>query len=136
MRTEITLLGRVIFWIDENGVVRTRCHAGFATDANRFIEIDNAVRALEHGRGRAGYDAWCMSALVTTGYLMGTPRLWENADINVLYVGTSHGKRNEVFGFTGSRTGVTPDASGVIDNLGPFHRAGLRLSSHLDSEAV
>lgn len=77
-----------------------------------------------------------MSALVTTGYLMRTPRLWKNADIDMLDVGTRHGKRHQVFGFTGSRAGVTPYASGVIDNLGPFHRAGLRLSSHLDSESV
>lgn len=136
MRTEITLLRRMIFWIDENSVVRTRRHTGFATDANRFIEIDNAIRALEHSRGRARYDAGCMSALVTTGYLMRTPRLWKNTYINVLDVGTRHGKRHQVFGFTGSRTRVTPDASGVIDNLGPFHRAGLRLSGHLDSELV
>jgi len=46
MRTEVALLGRVIFGIDKDGVVRTGGDAGFAPDADRFVEIDNAIARL------------------------------------------------------------------------------------------
>ena len=60
----------MIFGIDENCVVRASSHARFAADTNRFVEIDDAVSAFEHGRGGTGDDTGCVRALITAGDLM------------------------------------------------------------------
>jgi hypothetical protein len=96
MRAEVTFLGGVIFGIDENGVVRTRCHAGFTTDADGFVKIHYTVRALEHRRGGAGGDTGRMGALVTARHLMRASCLRERPDIDVFYVSPRDRKRNNI----------------------------------------
>ena len=46
VRAEVTFLGRVIFGVDEDRIVGTGRDASFATDADRFVEIDNTVLGL------------------------------------------------------------------------------------------
>src|SRR5947208_17155200 len=109
----------MIFGIDEDGIVGASGHAGFATDADRFIEIDDAVRALEH-RGRGTCDnARRVRALVTSSDLMRPPRLRENADIDVLDIRARDTDGHDVFRFAGGRAGVTADAPCVVDDLSP-----------------
>jgi hypothetical protein len=121
MRAEVTFFRGVIFGIDEDGVVRTGGHAGFATDANRFVEIDNAVSALEH-RGRwTRSHARCVSALIATRDLVRAPHLGKHSYVYVLDVSPSDTDRHHVLGLARSRTRVTADAAGVIDNFRPLH---------------
>ena len=120
MRAEVTFFSGVIFRVDENCVVRTSCHARLAANANGFVEIDYAVGPLEHCRGGTGGNAGRVRALITTRYLMSTTCLWENADVNVLDVGASNTEGHYVFRFARSRAGMTPDATGVVDDFGPL----------------
>ena len=54
VRAKVALLRRVILGIDEDRVVRAGGHTRFTADADRFVEIDNAVVSFEHrGRGQA-----------------------------------------------------------------------------------
>ena len=124
MRAEVTFLSRMIFGIDEDRVVRTSRHAGFAADADRFIEIDDAVGALEHRRGRAGGDARRMRALITTRDLVRATRLGKHTDVDVLDVGARDPDRHDVFRLAGGRARVTADATRVVDDLRPLDRAG------------
>jgi len=62
VRAEVALLSRVIFRVDEDRVVWAGSHAGFAADADRFIKVDDAVRPLEHRRGRARAHTGCVRA--------------------------------------------------------------------------
>ena len=110
----------MIFRIDEDGVVGTSSHARFAADADRFIEIDNPVRAFEHGRGGASRDAGRMGALITTGDLVRATCLREDADVDVLDVGARNADGYDIFRLAGGRARMTPDAACVVDDLGPL----------------
>ena len=121
MRAEVTFLSRVIFGVDEDRIVRTSRHAGFAADADRFIEIDDAVSALEHRRRRTRGDARRVRALITARDLMRPASLRKHADIDMLDVRSRHANRDHVFRLAGGRARVTADTAGVIDYLGPLH---------------
>ena len=54
VRAEVALLGRVILGVDEDRVVGAGRDAGLAADADRLVEVDDAVRPPVHRRGRAG----------------------------------------------------------------------------------
>ena len=122
MRAEVTFLSRVIFRVDEDRVVGTRSHARFAADADRFIEIDNAVGAFEHRGGWAGGDARRVSALIAARHLMSASRLRKHADVDVFDVCARDGKRNEIFRLARGGAGVTADAARMVDYLGPLNR--------------
>src|SRR6266446_1845918 len=110
----------MIFGIDENRVVRAGSHAGFAADADRFVEIDYAVRALEHRGRRTRGHARRVRALVAAGHLMRAAHLRKNTYVDVLDVGARHANRHDVFRLAGRRACVTTDAAGVVDDLGPL----------------
>ena len=110
----------MIVRIDEDGVVGTSSHAGFATDADRFIEIDNAVRAFEHGRGGASRNARRMGTLITTGDLVCATCLREDAHVDVLDVGARDADGYDIFRLAGGRARMTADAARVVDDLGPL----------------
>jgi hypothetical protein len=110
----------MIFGVDENRVVRTGSHAGFAANANRFIKIDDAVSALEHrGRWTRGH-AGRVRALVAAGDLMRAAHLWEHTHVDVLDVGAGDANRDDVLRLAGCRARMTTDAASVVDHLRPL----------------
>ena len=72
-----------------------------------------------HRRRRARRYTRGILALVTPGDLKRPAHIREVACIYVLHVGPRHRQRDLVLGFTGSRAGMAPDASGVVDDLRP-----------------
>src|ERR1041385_529203 len=110
----------MIVRIDEDGVVRTSGHAGFAADADRFIEIDDAIRALEHGGGGAGHDARRVRALITTGDLVRAARLRKDTDVDVLHIGPGDADGHDIFRLAGGRARVTANAPRMVDDLRPL----------------
>jgi hypothetical protein len=86
VRAEVTLLSRMVFWIDKDGVVGARSHACLTANADRLVKIDNAIGPLEHRRRRAGGDAGSVSALIAARYLMYAAGLRKDTDIDVLDV--------------------------------------------------
>lgn len=115
----------MVFGIYEDGVVRASGHAGFASDADGLVEVDNTVGAFEHGRSRTCRDTWGMRALIATGDLVCSPCLWKHPDVNVLNVGACDRQWNQIFRFAGSGTGVATNASRMVDDLGPLHPTGI-----------
>src|SRR2546430_12086491 len=111
MRAEVTFLRRMVFGIDEDRVVRTGRHAGFTPDADRFIEIDDTVRALEHRGRRTGDDARGVRALIATRHLMRATHLGKYTNVNVLDVGARHTHGNNVFRLAGSRARMAADTA-------------------------
>jgi len=81
----------VVLGIDEDRVVRTGSHACLATNADRFVEVDNSVGALEHCCGGTSCDAGRMRALIAACHLVRASRLREDADVHVLDVSASDG---------------------------------------------
>jgi hypothetical protein len=125
MRAEVTFLRRVIFGIDENCVVRAGCHASFTTDANRLIEIDNAVGPLKHRRRRTGCHTRRMGTLITARHLMGAPSLWKDTDVDMFYIRSGNGERHQVFRLACGGAGMTANAARMVDDLGPLNRTRL-----------
>src|SRR5215813_2937444 len=128
MRTEVTLLRRVIFRVDEDCVVWTRGHARLATDTDGLIKINDTVCALEHCSGRTSCHTRSMSALIAACHLMSSASLWKTPDVNVFDVGTCHADWHNVLRLTRGSARMTPDAAGVVNDLRPLHaiRAGGR----------
>jgi hypothetical protein len=121
VRAEITFLGGMIFGIDKDCVVRARGHAGFAADADRLVEIDDAVRAFEHRRSRTRRHAGRVRALVAARDLMRAPHLRKHADIDVFDISARHADGHDVLRLARRRARMTADAAGVVDDLGPLH---------------
>src|SRR5882672_2157076 len=128
VRAEVALLSRMIFGIDKDGVVRTGGHAGFAADADRFVEIDYAVRALEHRRRGTSRDARRVRALITARHLVRAAHLGKHAYVDVLDIGPRDADGHDVFRLARRRARVTTDTASVVDDLGPLDR---RVSSWL-----
>src|SRR5204862_3995003 len=84
-------------------------------------EVDDAVRAFEHRRGRAGRDARCAGALITPRDLVRAPCLRKDTDVDVLDVRAGHADGHAVFRLAGSRARVTADTTRVVDYLRPLH---------------
>ena len=121
MRAEIAFLSRMIFGIDKDCVVRTGGHAGFATNANRFIKVYDSVLSLEHRGSRTRRNTWRVGALIAARDLVGAPRLRKDTHVDVLDVGTRYADGYDVFRFAGGRARVTADATCVVDDLRPLH---------------
>lgn len=130
MRAEVTLLSRVVFGIDEDRIVRTGRHASFAADADGFIEINDAIRALEHRGGWTGRDTWRVGALIAARYLMRAASLRKDADIDMFHIRPRHRQRDKILRLARGGAGVTTDATRLVDDLGPLHRAVLWFFEH------
>ena len=111
----------MILWVDEDRVIGTSSHARFAANADRFVEVDDAVGALKHRGSRTSGDARCMRALITTGHLMGAPRLGKDTDVDVLDVSARDADGYDVFRFACRRARMTADATRVVDDFRPLH---------------
>ena len=77
-----------------------------------------------------GRDAGGMSALIAASDLMGAASLRKHANIDMLDISAGDGKRYKVFRLAGRGAGVTANASGLVNNFGPFHGLGLWLLEH------
>ena len=86
----------MVLRVYKDGIIRARSHTRLATNADRFIEIDNTIRPLEHSRCRARSHTGCMGALITASDLMRAPHLRKRANLNVFDVGARHRQRNKV----------------------------------------
>ena len=120
MRAKIAFLGRVIFRVDENGVIWTGGDTCFTANAESLIEIDNTVRACLHGFGGARLDARWVFALIAPSNLEGAARMREDSDIDIFDVGAIDRERNLIFGFTCRAAGVASDAFRVVNDFRPF----------------
>ena len=119
MGAKIALLGGLILGVDEDGVVGAGGDAGLAPDAAPLVEIDDPVSPLVHRRRGAGSDARRVLALIATGHLVGPAGVREDSLVDVLHVRPRHAQRHVVLRLAGRRTGVAPDAAGLVQHLDP-----------------
>lgn len=111
----------MVFRVDEDRIVGASCHTRLAPNADRLIEIDNAVGALEHCSRRAGSYARRMSALIATGDLVSAACLGKGANFDVLDVSARHRQRNKILGLTRCRARMATNTTRVINDLGPLN---------------
>src|ERR1044071_8033695 len=101
----------MILRVNEDRVVGTGSHASFASDADRFVEVDDAVGALKHRGSRASSDARCVRALITTGHLMSAARLGKDSDVDMFDVSPRYADGYDVFRFACGCACMTADAT-------------------------
>src|SRR5512132_1648261 len=128
MRAEVALLSGVVFGIDEDRVVGTGGDARLAADAGRLVEVHDAVRPFEHGRGRAGGYTRRVRALIAASDLERAPGLRKDADVDGLDVRPRNPQRHLVLGLACGRAGMTADAASLVDDLDPVRTGCLELN--------
>ena len=97
MRAEIALLGRVVFGVDEDRVVRAGCNTGFAANTDGLVEIHNAVGPGVHGRGRTGVGTGCVLTLIAPRDLKSPPGVGKGAHVGVFHIGAIDRDRDVIF---------------------------------------
>src|SRR5207245_5312325 len=102
--------GRVIVGIDEDRVVGARGDAGFASNADVLVEIDDAVGTAEHRRRGTRRYARRVIALIAARDLERAARCGELSDIDVLHIRAIDAEGNGVLRFASGAAGVTADA--------------------------
>ena len=142
VRAEVALLGRVVLRIDEDRVVGARSDARLAADADRLVEVDDAVGTAVHRRGGTRRDARRVVTLVAAGDLERAPSLRKAPGVHVLHVRPGHGERHFVLRLARGRARVATDAPRVVDDLRPHglgrcvHRSGRRHSGEAGGRFV
>jgi hypothetical protein len=119
VRAEVAFLGRMVFRVDEDRIVGTGRHARLTSDADRLVEVDDAVRPHVHRLRGASCRAGRGLTLVAACHLKGPTRLRKHANVDRLHVGAGHRQGDFVLRLAGRRAGVAADASALVDDLGP-----------------
>src|SRR5699024_10284905 len=88
VRTEVALLGRVVFRINEDCIVRTGRDTGFAADTYILVEINDAIIACVHCTGRTRIRAGRIHTLIAARNLKSTARIGEFTDIDRFDIST------------------------------------------------
>jgi hypothetical protein len=74
-----------------------------------------------------------MRTLITARDLVRASHLRKDANVDVLHISASHGKRDKVLRLARRRTRMTANATCLVDDLGPLNRAVLWFFEHESS---
>ena len=115
MRAERAFGGGVGFGIEINRVIRAGLHTGFAPDANRRIELDDAVRALIHRGDGTDTHARRVGAMITARDLKAAAHIGIRARFNIFDPRAIHTKRHLILGLARGAARVTSDALALVN---------------------
>lgn len=121
MGAEIAFGGGIVVGIDIESIVRTSLHAGLTTNAAPVVEIDDSVGPPIQSTGGTDYRARGVIAVVAPHYAEMARSVRKLALFDVLDPGAENTNWDLVFFLTGDRTGVTPDATVLIDDKSVSH---------------
>ena len=107
--------------VDIYRIIWAGLHTGFASNADVWIEINDAISTLVHCCNRADAYARWIGAVVATRNLEMAARAGIDARIHIFYPGTIHTKWYLVFTLAGSGTCVTTDTLAIIDDEAVIH---------------
>jgi len=115
MRTESTFCGSVGLGVKIDRVVGTGLHAGFTSDANGWIKLNNAIITLIHRGDRTDTHAGRVGAMIAARHLKAAAHVRIRARFNIFDPRAIHTKRHLIFGLARSRAGVTSDALALVN---------------------
>jgi hypothetical protein len=115
MRAESAFRGGVGFGVKIDRVVRAGLHAGFTSDANAWIKLNDAIVTLIHGSNRADAHAGRVDAMVAARHLKAAAHIGIGTRLDILDPRAIHTKRHLIFGFARGGTGVTSDTLALVD---------------------
>jgi len=126
VRAKVALLRRVFVRIDVESVVGASLHAGFTTDAEVRIEVDDAIPAVEERCGRADVHAGSVDAVIAPHDREEALGVRPGSLLHVLYPGAVDAKWYGVFGFAGNGAGVATNALILVDYKAVLQRGAPR----------
>ena len=115
MGAESAFGGGVGFGVEIDRVVRAGLHAGFASDANGRVELDDAVIALIHGRDGTDAHAGRVGAMIAARHLKAAAHIGIRARLDILDPRAIHAQRHLILGLARGCTCVTSDALALVD---------------------
>jgi len=125
MSTKVAFLSSVRIWIYVQCVVRTRLHAGLATNTAVAVEVNDSVVTPEQG----GYGTNCYArsvfAVIAPENGEKSPSIRIFSFLNVLHPGAKRTERDFVFSLASNCARVAADAFAMIDYKAVFHQVML-----------
>ena len=115
MSTERTFGGGIGFGVEIDRVVGTGLHAGFTSDANGRIELDNTICALIHRSDRTDTHTGWVGTVIATRHLKAAAHIGVRARFNIFDPCAIHADRHLILGLACSTARMTSDAFGLVD---------------------
>ena len=129
MRAEVALLGGVGVRVYVQSVVRTRLHAGLATDAPVSIEVDDAVVAAKESCHRTDRYARSVFAVIASEHRKEAASVGEFALFDVLNPRSKSAEWYFVFRLARYSAGVAADTLSMVYDKPVFHLESLPQAS-------
>jgi hypothetical protein len=117
--TEVALFGAVVVWVYVDRIVGASGDTGFAAYACFPIEVDNAVRSLEHCRHWTGEDARRFGALIAARHLEVASDRRVLTELDVLHERPGDAQGHFVLRLAGNGACVAANAERIVDDLAP-----------------
>ena len=141
MRAEMTFRGGVRLGVEINRIVRAGLHTGFTSDADAWVELDDAIIALIHRADGTDARARWIGAVITARDLKAAAHVGEGTCLHILDPCAIHAKRHLIFGLARSRAGVTADAFALVYQKSiighkVFHQVNKYTSKQVHTQSV
>jgi len=115
MCAESAFRGGVGFGVEIDRVVRAGLHTGFTSDANAWIELDDAVITLIHRSNGTNTHARWVGAMIAARHLKASAHIGIRARFDILDPRAIHAKRHLILGFARGAARVTSDALALVN---------------------
>ena len=109
MRAESAFRGGVGFGVEIDRVVGAGLHAGFTSDADAWVELNDAVVALIHRSHGTDAHARRVGTVIAARHLKAAAYIGVGACLHIFDPRAIHAKRHLILRLARSGTGVTAD---------------------------
>jgi hypothetical protein len=131
MRAESAFGGSVCLGVEVNRVVRAGLHTGFASDADAWVKLDDAVIALIHRSDRTDAHAWGIGAMIAARHLKAAAHIRIRARLDILDPRPIHTQWHLILRLARGAACVTADALTLVNQKSIICH---RCFHHVDTE--
>ena len=115
MRAESAFGGGVRFGVEINRIVGAGLHAGFTSDANARVELDDAIVTLIHCGDGTDADAGRVGAMITARHLKAAAHIGIRARFNILDPRAIYTKWHLILRLARGTARVTSDTFALVN---------------------
>ena len=101
-------------WINMNGIIWTRLHASFASNADLGVKLHDTIVPLIHGRYRTNANTRWIRAMIASGHLKIPTHIWIYSRVRVFHPGSTDAKRNLILTLTSRRASMATNAAARV----------------------
>ena len=115
MSTESAFSGGVGFGVEIDRVIRTGLHAGFTSNANGRVKLNDAIVALIHRSDGTDAHTGRVGAMIAACHLKTAAHIGIRTRLNILDPCAIHTKRHLIFGLARSGTRMTANTLALVN---------------------